>query len=169
MLAPAPDCAIFGGMSDQEITPTADAVVSLREINAETLRDIIRLKVRPDQEQFVANNATSVAQAYFEPKAWFRAIYADETPVGFVMLYDDPDEPEYYLWRYMIDARYQRLGFGRRALELLIDHVRTRPNATELSTSYSPGEGSPQPFYTKLGFADTGEMTDGEYVMKLVL
>jgi hypothetical protein len=29
---------------------------------------------------------------YFEPKAWFRAIYADETPVGFVMLFDDPDE-----------------------------------------------------------------------------
>ena len=46
-------------------------------------------------------------------------------------LSDDPETPEYFLWRFMIDARYQSLGFGRQALELVIDHVRTRPSATE--------------------------------------
>ncbi len=156
-------------MNEPEKEVTRDSVVSLREITGDTLGAIMRLKVKPEQEQFVANNAVSIAQAHFEPKAWFRAIYADETPVGFVMLFDDPDAPEYYLWRYMIDARYQRLGFGRQALRLFIDHVRTRPNATELLTSYVPGEGTPAPFYAGLGFVETGKVDDGENVIKLAL
>ena len=109
----------------QESTvPGSDALVTLREVTADTFWPIAQLKVRPDQEQFVAPNAFSIAEAYFEPKAWFRAIYADETPVGFVMLLDDTEKPEYYLWRYMIDERYQKLGFGRQALLLVIDYVR---------------------------------------------
>ncbi len=156
-------------MDAEETTVTADAVVTLREVTGDSLRAILNLKVKPEQERFVASNAVSIAQAHFEPKAWFRAIYAGETPVGFLMLYDDPDAPEYYLWRYMIDGRYQRLGFGRQALNLLIDHVRTRPGARELLLSYVPDEGSPEPFYASLGFANTGEVHDGENVMRLVL
>jgi diamine N-acetyltransferase len=156
-------------MTEPETSLTPDAAVTLREITGDTVRTILRLKVKPEQEQFVADNATSIAQAYFQPKAWFRAIYADETPVGFVMLYDDPDEAEYFLWRFMIDARYQRFGFGRRALEQVIAYVRSRPNAAELGTSYVPAEGSPEPFYTGLGFVNTGEVDDGENVMKLTL
>jgi len=156
-------------MDDHETTVTADADVTLREVTGESLRHILNLKVKPEQERFVASNAVSIAQAHFEPKAWFRAIYADETPVGFLMLFDDPDAPEYYLWRYMIDSRHQRLGFGRRALQLLIDHVRARPGAKELLLSYVPDEGSPEPFYASLGFVNTGEVHDGENVMRLVL
>ena len=147
--------------------PSADAVVSLREITSQTLRPILKLSVAPAQQQFVANNAVSIAQAHFEPqKAWFRAVYADETPVGFVMLSDDPVKPEYYLWRFMIDQRYQRSGFGRRAIELLIEHVRQRPGARELLTSCVPGDGTPIPFYEKLGFALTGDKDEDELVMK---
>lgn len=156
-------------MDDQHSPLTRAAAVTLREITQDTVRDIIRLKVSPEQTRFVADNATSIAQAYFEPRAWFRAIYADETPVGFVMLYDDPDAAEYYLWRYMLDSRYQRLGFGRRALEQVIDYVRSRPNARALRTSYVPGEGSPEMFYAGLGFVNTGEVDDGENVMHLDL
>lgn len=146
-----------------------DVAVTLREITSETLYSILRLKVSPEQEQFVANNSNSIAEAYFEPKAWFRAIYAGETPVGFLMLFDNPDEPEYYLWRFMIDSRYQRMGYGRQAMNLLIEHVRARPNAGRLLTSYSTGEGCPEPFYAGLGFANTGEVMDGEYVMEYIL
>ncbi len=156
-------------MSVPEQEVNRDAVINLREVTADTVWKISRLKVKPEQEQFVADNAISIAQAYFEPKAWFRAIYADETPVGFVMLFDDPEKPEYYLWRYMIDARYQRMGFGLQAMRLLIEYVRTRPAATALSTSYVPGEGNPSPFYSRLGFVETGEVDDDENVMRLAL
>ena len=149
--------------------PSAAAMVSLREITKETLRDILRLKVGDDQQHFVANNAVSIAQAHFEPKAWFRGVYADETPVGFVMLSDDPDTPEYYLWRFMIDRRYQGRGYGWQALQRLGEHVKSRPGAVELLVSYVPGDGSPGEFYHKFGFVDTGEEDDGELVSKLTL
>ncbi len=145
----------------------SDAGVSLREVTKETLRQVTRLRVRPDQERLVATNAESIAEAYFSPgEAWFRAVYLDDTPVGFVMLEDDPAAGRYYLWRFMIDARYQRGGVGRRALELLFEHVRTRPGAKVLYTSCVPGEGSPGPFYEKMGFVYTGEEDEGELVMR---
>ncbi len=134
------------------------------------MRSICKLAVAPSQQHFVASNAVSIAQAYFEREtAWFRAVYADETPVGFLMLEDDPTAQEYSLWRFMIDARFQGHGYGRRALELLIAHVRTRPGATELFTSCVPGDGSPCPFYERMGFVYTGEEDDGELVMRLAL
>jgi diamine N-acetyltransferase len=141
--------------------------VSLREITKETLRDITRLKVHPSQERLVATNAESIAEAYFSPDiAWFRAIYADDTPVGFVMLEDNAAKENYYLWRFMIDARHQKRGIGQRALELIFEYVKTRPGAKILSTSCVPGEGSPGPFYEKMGFVYTGEEDEGELVMR---
>lgn len=145
------------------------SVVTLREITKDTVRDILRLKVKPEQDDFVAPNAVSLAEALFEERAWYRAVYADETPVGFVMLFDNDEKPFYYLWRFMIDGRYQGNGYGRAALLLVIDYVETRPNATELQLSYVPEPGSPEKFYEKLGFANTGEVHDGEQVMVLAL
>ncbi len=141
--------------------------VTFREVTKETLRAILLLKVAPEQEHFVAPNEISIAEAHFSPDvAWFRAVYSGETPVGFVMLEDDESKPRYYLWRFMIDARYQGTGIGRRALELLFEHVRKRPGAKTLWTSVVPGEGSPGPFYEKLGFVYTGEEDEGELVMR---
>jgi diamine N-acetyltransferase len=156
-------------LASTEIPPrTAD--VSLREVTKENLRDVLRLAVAPEQERFVASNAVSIAQAYFHrDNAWFRAIYAGETPVGFVMLDDQPEKPEYCVWRFMVDHAVQGLGFGARAMDLVVDHVRTRPGATELLLSCVPGEGSPGPFYEKLGFSYTGAVEDDELVMRRAL
>ena len=154
---------------DSENTPTAASTVTLREVNEDTVRDICNLAVRADQQKFVAPNAVSIAQAHFSEHAWFRAIYACDSPVGFLMLEEHPEKPEYYLWRFMLDARYQRMGFGKRAIALVVDHVRTRPGATEFITSVHQAEGGPQPFYEGLGFELTGEFEDGEAIMRFVL
>lgn len=154
-------------MSNSDTRP--DAAVTLREVTAETFLEVIGLSVSEAQKRFVAPNVYSLAQAYVNPEAWVRAIYADETPVGFLMLADEPDEPEYFLWRFMIDERYQGCGYGRQALELLVDHVRTRPGATELLVSYEQGEGGPEPFYHRFGFEPTGEVIDDEMVARLEL
>ena len=157
-------------MSEEVEKPGRDAAVSLREIKRETLRPFLRMKVAESQERMVANNAVSIAQAHFEPKAWFRGIYADETPVGFIMLYDDPEEPVYFLWRLMVADEFQGMGYGRKAIAQLVEYVKTRPNATELKVSHVPElPGNPGPFYQKLGFEYTGEEDDGELVMRLTL
>lgn len=142
-------------------------MIQLREVTKANLREVLRMKVAPEQERFVASNAISIAQAHFDPEvAWFRAIYDGDTPVGFLMLDDNPHARTYTLWRLMIDTRHQRKGYGRRAIELLVAHVKTRPGATELLTSCVDAAGGPGPFYERLGFAYTGVLDEGERVMR---
>src|SRR5687768_13259957 len=114
--------------------PTAS--VTLRQITAQTVGAVWALAVHPHQERFVASNAVSLAQALFEPTAWYRAIYADETLVGIVMVDDDVANQAYSLWRFMIAGEHQGRGFGRRALQLVVEYARTRPGAAELRVSY---------------------------------
>jgi diamine N-acetyltransferase len=143
--------------------------VTLREITGDTVRAVCALEVAPEQRGFVAPNAVSIAQAHFEPKAWFRAIYAGEEPVGFVMLSEDTEMPEYYLWRFMVAAEHQGKGYGKRALDLLVERVRSLPGATELLSSYVRGEAGPRDFYLRYGFEETGGVEEGEHVIRLEL
>lgn len=154
---------------------TAGGAVTLREIDADTVRTICALRVTPAQERLVAHNAVSIAQAYFEPAAWFRAVYAEAEPVGFAMLYDPTraSAPERrdtcYLWRFMIAAAHQHRGYGAAALALLIGHARTLAGVSRFALSFVPAEGDPRDFYARFGFRETGEVDDGEVVMELGL
>lgn len=149
--------------------------VSLREITQETVVSVIKLEVAADQRGFVAPNAVSLAQALFSDAAWYRAIYLDDDPAGFVMLYDEtlrtptPERPQVDVWRFMIDERFQRRGVGRVAMQLVIEHVRAMGRTTTLELSYVPGEGSAEPFYRGLGFQPTGRMEGDEVVLELPL
>lgn len=158
----------FAARSGPRTVPEG-AVVELREITGETVREICALQVAPDQRGFVAPNAVSLAEASFAPLAWARAVYADDVPVGFAMLSLDPAAAEYFLWRLMIADGFQGRGYGRAAVRLIADHVRTLPGARELLVSWVPAAGGPEPFYLGLGFVPTGEVDDGEVVARLVL
>jgi len=148
--------------------------VSLREITADTVRAITRLDVAPSQRGFVATNAQSLAQALFAPDAWYRAIYLDDEPVGFVMLEDQslrrppPERPEIGVWRFMIDQRFQGRGIGDAALRRVMAHARAK-GFPKLFLSYMPGPGCPEPFYRRLGFMPNGRMDGPEIVMELSL
>jgi diamine N-acetyltransferase len=146
--------------------------VRLEPIDEGNVKAVFDLRVAPGQERFVASNAWSLAQALAEHDiAWPRAIVAGDEVVGFLMLEIDPDEEDgrpFWLWRLMIAADRQGRGYGRAALALALDEVRTR-GGTEIYTSWVPGEGSPGPFYVRLGFRPTGELDDDEIVARLTL
>lgn len=146
-----------------------DPVVTLREVDADNVRAVCELELEPGQERFVAPAAVSVAQAHYDPGAWMRAIYADDELVGLVVLAKDTDTDEHYVWRLLIAAGHQRKGHGRAAMDLVMGHVRTLPDANELLLSYVPGPGDPSGFYKRLGFEDTDRVEDGERVMRLRL
>jgi diamine N-acetyltransferase len=160
--SPMPDTPVVG----------PEAHISLREVTLATLPAVCKLSntLTEPQKRMVASNAYSIAEAHLAAHAWFRAIYADEVPVGFIMLHDSAEgKPGYFIWRLMVGGPYQRMGFGRRAVELLIDYVRTRPGARELLTSCGLGEGSPEGFYLRVGFKHTGKMWDDEAVLSMPL
>ncbi len=99
--------------------------------------------------------------------------------VGFVMISDgipqavlDAEEAivgPYYLWRLLIDVRYQRQGYGTAALDAVVAYLRGRPGADVMWTSAGQGDGSPQPFYERYGFVPTDRIIDDEVVLRLDL
>lgn len=142
----------------------------MREIGWVNLHAVLALDVEPAQRQFVASNAVSLAEAHFNPGAWFRAVYAADILVGFVMLFDptfpgaiasDPVGPtDMVLWRLMIDRRYQRQGLGRRTLDAVREHIVGLGRFHRLLTSYVPGSGGPKEFYLAYAFIETGRLWD---------
>lgn len=136
--------------------------VSLRVVTEDNLKDVLGLSVSESQKDFVAPNVESLAEAAVVPEAWFRAIYADESPVGFLMLSDDRAQQRYYLWRMMIDQDHQRKGYGMASLSLLADHVSTLPGARNLYVSWMPDSGGPALFYKEFGFVETGQVEGRE-------
>ncbi len=143
--------------------------VTLREITAENVRSICELSVGSEQKDYVVSNATAIAEALYSNTEWIRAIYADEIPVGLAVVRITPEKEKFFLWRLMIDARYQGFSIGHRAMNLLVEYAKTRPNGGEFLTSVVPGEHSPQGFYESLGFQLTGEWHDGEAILRLAL
>ena len=155
---------------------TTKSVITLREVTAETFRAVTSLRVKPEQEGYVAGNALSIAQAYFARDAWFRAVHADEDLIGFAMLRDgtllsgEHAKPEISLWRFMVAHEYQKRGYGREALALLVSHAGSRPGVTTIETSYVPGPHGPKDFYLGFGFRHTGVVKpSGEVCLSLAL
>ena len=144
------------------------AETTLREITKETVRAVTKLDVGPDQHGLVAPNAVSIAEAHFEPKAWFRAVYSGEEPAGFVMVWRDPPEQVFYIWRFMVDAGFQGRGIGRRALELVLDEARA-DGVEAVTLSVVPGPHSALGFYESFGFEPTGEVHGVEVELRLLL
>lgn len=144
-------------------------VVSLRKIDEANFYDVLKLKVREDQQEYVARNIFSLAQAwlYYEEARPF-AIYADETPVGFFMASVNKDKPEFGIWRFMIDEKYQGKGYGHAALKLAICYLK-KQGAKEIVLSYEPENKNAALLYEKEGFVLTGEIDEGELVAKLKL
>jgi diamine N-acetyltransferase len=145
--------------------------ITLKEITSETVLDVIRLSVLPEQQAFVAPNATSLAEALFSEEAWYRAIYSSKTLVGFVMVYDEsqrkdpPEKPNIGLWRLMIDHQFQRMGIGREVVRQIIEYAKSKNKFTALFTSYVPDPLGPEAFYLSLGFIPNGEIEDGETIV----
>ena len=99
-------------------------MLTLREITDANRAQLEALRVHPHQWQFINSVADALVEAAEEPggRAIQWAIYADETPVGFVMISDEVDGPEYiahFLWKLLIDARCQGRGYGRATLDLV--------------------------------------------------
>lgn len=148
--------------------------VTLREITEDNSQAVVALRTTPAQERFVSTVAYSLREAERHPNEnpWLRAIYAGEQPVGFVMVAWDfvPEPPHsdgpFFLWKLLIDHQHQGKGYGKRAVEQIIDLIRVA-GGTELITSYVEGEGNPFGFYTKLGFVPRGDLDpEGEIMLR---
>ena len=137
-------------------------MVTLREIDQENLDAVLALQVAPGQERYVSTTAVSLAQAQESREtAWPFAVYADETPVGFLMFGFYEKKHYYTLWKFLIDRKFQNKGYGRQALKLGIEWMKEKFSITELYTGCILGNETAKHLYLSLGFQETGVVEDG--------
>lgn len=142
--------------------------VTLRPIATRNVaRRVVLLRLGPGQEEFVAPNGISMADAYVETTWHPLAVYAGEALVGFVMYGEDTDTGQWWIIRVMIDERFQGRGYGRAAMVALIDLVRERHAPPKIYLGVTEGNEVAKRLYSSLGFQPTGEMDDVEIVMCL--
>lgn len=84
---------------------------------------------------------------------------------------DAPDiaKGNYNLWRLMIDKSYQGKGYGKDAVRLALDYIKTSPcgAADYCWLSYEPENKIARKLYGSFGFNETGEM-DGEELIAIL-
>ena len=149
-------------------------MVSLRPLSASNRDAVEALHVASGQERFVSGVAESLAEAAEHPDAHplFWAVYAEDTPVGFVMIADEVADADYiphYLWKLLVDERHQGRGYGTATLDLIVAYFRGRPGVEVPTVHAGDGDGSPISFYERYGFQRTGEAADGEVALQLRL
>lgn len=158
------------------------ASVQLRDIVTEGDRAAaLTLRRAPGQERYLGSMEShfedALADARACPRMWL--VYAGDELLGFVMISDgipaetlaadDDIVGPYYLWRLLIDERFQGRGHGAATIDAVVEYLRGRPGAEVLLTSCDHGEGSPQPFYLHYGFVLTGERKWDEDILALDL
>ena len=147
------------------------------------IKTIWGLNVTRNQKNFVASNANSLAEAYVAITngrvALPFAICKNEKPIGFLMIGYGADEEDlegedpafiemakksYCLWRFMIDKRYQRKGYGRKAMQLALDYIHTFPcgKAETCWLSYEPENEIAKKLYASFGFVELPQFYSGK-------
>lgn len=153
--------------------------IRLEKVNYNNIRRILELRVAEEQASFVAANSESMIEAYLtlaEGRPVFPfGIFRGEEAVGFLMIgYDYHDEDEhlerpgfvdgsYLLWRLMIDRAHQQKGYGRKAVRLVLDFMRTFPcgKAEYCWLSYEPENRAARELYRSFGFKELQERPKG--------
>lgn len=147
------------------------------------VKTIWGLSVSRKQKSFVASNANSLAEAYVAitngAVALPFAICRNKKPIGFLMIgyglsddecwsKEDPTFVEmakksYCLWRFMIDKRYQKRGFGRKAMQLALEYLRSLPcgDAEYCWLSYEPENEVAKKLYASFGFIEQPQWYKG--------
>lgn len=130
--------------------------ISLKEITKDNFDDCINLKVAEDQKSFVASNVESIALSKIYPHLFPLAIYNDEELVGFTLHGKDPESKNYYIFRIMIDEKFQGKGFGKQATLKLIELIGRNDDCNEVYLFLVEGNKVAENLYLNIGFERTG-------------
>ena len=146
-------------------------MVNFRKITEDNFDAIIQMK-RPEDENFVASNAVSLAQAWLyreDGDVFPFAIYDDDTIVGFKLLEEDMEDERLDLWRIMLPPEHEGKGYGTAAIKRMIQYARDSGKYKRIGLLCAPQNHNARHIYDKLGFLPTGEICYGDVEMRLDL
>lgn len=142
-------------------------MILLKAIDKSNWEECIQLKSSPNQKGFIASNLYSIAEAQFLEGFNTKAIYYGEIMIGFTMFGLDPDDGNYWIYRFMIDERFQGRGYGHQAMQLVISEIRNANDRTSIvMLGYKPDNEHAKKLYAKTGFKEEGMAPWGEMLAK---
>jgi diamine N-acetyltransferase len=128
--------------------------IVLKDITRENFEELIALHVDQEQEQFVASNLYTIAQMQFKEEKIAKGIYFEDKAVGLIAY----DLEDYDIWRLMIDIRHQGRGYGRKAMELVLDILRQDDRLKTARTSVIVENIAMRYLVESLGFKENGNV-----------
>ncbi|WP_376748016.1 GNAT family N-acetyltransferase [Lysinibacillus boronitolerans] len=128
----------------------------------------MNLKLKQEQQGFIASNLYSIAESKFLPYMDIKSIYFKEKLIGFAMYGIDSDDHNYWIYRFMIDERFQGQGNGKYAMKLIIEDIRSRNDCTDVIwLGYQPENELARRLYASVGFKEEVGMAPwGEMLAK---
>ena len=155
-------------------------MIHLEKISWKNYNKVLKLRVSKEQENYVASNKASLIHAFIElsngKPVYAFAIKEGRKIVGFIQLMFDDDwtgynredwlksdtykeyegKKYYYIWRFMIDKKYQKQGYGREAFKQTLDFIKTLPSgdAEYIILSYEPSNEVGRKLYASFGFKE---------------
>lgn len=145
------------------------AEVELKEIDRESWEECMRLVLRLEQGGLVAPHRYQGADFAAEPSFVQMGVYHEGEMVGYAMYGQDPDDGHWWIYRLMIDEEHQGRGFGKAALAAMLDTLKRNHGCTEVYMGYRPENHVAAALAWTMGFERTGQMLQGEYIVKLDL
>ena len=139
-------------------------MIKLKEITRTNYITCCNLKVSKEQENFVAPNVWSLAKSKYEPECIPLAIYKNDDMVGFIMYCIDVDDGHYWIYRMMIDERYQRKGYAYEAMRQLINIITADKAHDRIYIDCVQKNIEAQNLYAKLGFVRTDDYIEKDCV-----
>lgn len=132
---------------------------------------IAELKIEKEQESFIESTSQCLKEAG-ELSLWRPVgIYRGDTLIGFAMYglwREEGINGRVWLDRFLIDRRYQGCGYGKAALNLLIERITREYECREVYLSLYADNSAAIYLYEKTGFCFNGEIDEhGEKVMVL--
>ncbi|MCG3220563.1 MAG: GNAT family N-acetyltransferase [Candidatus Heimdallarchaeota archaeon] len=142
--------------------------IDIKEITAENWIEAVKLKVKNDQESFVASNAVSLAQSKFHPFLECHGFFLDEEMVGFSATGKNPEDEAIWIARFMIGEKFQGKGYGKKCSVKLLEFLKEKHNCSEIFLDVAPENEVAIKMYESVGFKDTGKIQGKSKVFKLV-
>jgi len=142
-------------------------LVLFKGITKENFWDCIELYVAEEQVDFVTSNAVSIAQSKVQPECIPLAVYDDDLMIGFVMYCIDEDDGEYWIYRMMIDKKYQSKGYGKKTLEKLLEIIKQDKTRNKIFLGVHKESTYAVKIYENCGFNFNGQVFGSEHIMRL--
>jgi len=137
--------------------------ITVRPLNRFNWEAATQLELHEYQSDFMPPILHSIAQSKFEDLEPM-GIFAGDDLVGFAMYGNFSG----ICWinRIMLDKTHQEKGYGKKALQLILDKIKTRPNCQEIRTSFVRANALAEYFFGSMGFQRIADGLDGEIVMR---